>query len=93
MRKDLEALRQQMRKEEAKEKATFQGLFEKSPGFASEGRVVPERLSKQDVDAGTWSEICNDDIACSVVVYSLQTYYCKIWMMYTIYALCCSTLI
>lgn len=52
VRKDLEALRKTMRNEKAKEQATFQGLFEKNPGFASEGRVVDgqQRLTKADVD-------------------------------------------
>lgn len=50
VRKDLEALRKAMRKDKAKEQETFQGLFQKSPGFASEGRQTQQRLTKQDVD-------------------------------------------
>lgn len=51
VRKDLEALRQKLRDDKAKEQQSFQGLFEKNPGFASEGRVSDaQRLSKADVD-------------------------------------------
>ncbi|CAE7742829.1 PEX5 [Symbiodinium necroappetens] len=51
VRKELEALRQSFRNEKAKEVATFQGLFEKSPGFASDNRKnETQKLSKADVD-------------------------------------------
>eukprot|EP00439_Symbiodinium_sp_Y106_P004201 s1890_g1.t1 len=51
VRKELEALRQSFRNDKAKEVATFQGLFEKSPGFASDNRKnATQKLSKADVD-------------------------------------------
>ncbi|CAE7222252.1 FKBP62 [Symbiodinium natans] len=51
VRKELEALRQSFRNDKAKEVATFQGLFEKSPGFASDNRKSDaQKLTKADVD-------------------------------------------
>ncbi|CAE7267964.1 PEX5 [Symbiodinium pilosum] len=51
VRKELETLRQSFRNDKAKEVATFQGLFEKSPGFASENRQSDsQKLTKADVD-------------------------------------------
>eukprot|EP00931_Biecheleriopsis_adriatica_P121800 TRINITY_DN96862_c0_g1_i1.p1 TRINITY_DN96862_c0_g1~~TRINITY_DN96862_c0_g1_i1.p1 ORF type:complete len:535 (-),score=148.43 TRINITY_DN96862_c0_g1_i1:30-1598(-) len=37
-RKDLEALRKNRREQKAKQQETFHGLFDRKPGFASEGR-------------------------------------------------------
>mmetsp|Transcript_43141 Transcript_43141/g.94010 ORF Transcript_43141/g.94010 Transcript_43141/m.94010 type:complete len:555 (-) Transcript_43141:97-1761(-) len=51
VRRDLEQLRQRMRDGKEKEKKTFEGLFEKKPGFASDNRPKSEpKLSKRDVE-------------------------------------------
>jgi len=49
-RKDLEQLRQKLRDEKAKQAETFRGLFEKSPGFASDARAASASLSAKDID-------------------------------------------
>jgi len=53
IRKDLEQLRSRQRDGKAKEKATFKGLFDKSPGFASDDRPADAmkcRFSERDME-------------------------------------------
>eukprot|EP00930_Biecheleria_cincta_P089339 TRINITY_DN78622_c0_g1_i1.p1 TRINITY_DN78622_c0_g1~~TRINITY_DN78622_c0_g1_i1.p1 ORF type:complete len:556 (-),score=157.24 TRINITY_DN78622_c0_g1_i1:43-1638(-) len=52
IRKDLDQLRKRFREQKEKEKTTFEGLFERSPGFASDRRESSEqaKLTKRDVD-------------------------------------------
>jgi len=50
VRKDLEQLRQRLKDIKAKEKATYDGLFNRSPGFASDARQAKAADVKQTDD-------------------------------------------
>lgn len=54
-RKELELLRARSKSDALKEKEMLQGLFEKKPGFASEGRVSTEAAGQEEPRTDSYS--------------------------------------